>query len=374
MKMLKSIFVIILGVLIAGAAYAQLDEKRMDRDLKVASGALNSLLSLEGEGNEKLVIWGNQVEGSYIEDYGAIFYVPRNTFLVGYAPKVNVGRTIGRSPDVPVVAPTQPTTWELADPENGKSVKEKNENTTQTYKTFLADYGMLIGQLKPGQKIMVTEKSSESREIFYINVGDEIERGNSSKSQVSAEILVSDINSFKQGKISRDQLLAKVDITVSEKKSEVVRDFEIFANMIKTAFSSDLTESYWTSWKPAYRKLENVGVVFRMQVYSSFSEDQGYRMPSLGLKNMKESERKEKVKELYPVFLEDLKSSIVQYGRTLSSLEENELVMFKVKMTKCDGCGIPDNIEISVKKSVLTEYGSGKLSLDAAMKSIKVQG
>jgi len=300
---------------------------------------------------------------------------------VGWAPRVSVGRSGSGSGNVSVLAPSASSGTVVVDSDGEKkSIKEQVEERKEIYKAFLADYGMLIGQLSAGQKIMITEKSNNDREQLYVRTARAYKSDREDEvdieidPQVSAEITVSDIDAFKLGKLSRDQLLGKVDITVSEKSSEVVRDIEIFANMIKTVFSSELTESYWTSWKPNYHRLENVGVVFSMQVYSSYSEDQGYRMPSLGIKSIKEPERNEKVKELYPKFLEDLKASIVDYGRTLKSVDDDELIMFKVKMTKCDGCGLPENLELSIKMSVLNSYASGKLSRTQALQAVKVKG
>jgi hypothetical protein len=86
-----------------------------------------------------------------------------------------------------------------------------------------------------------------------------------------------------------------------------------------------------------------------------------------------EEERKKTVMELYPKFKEDIKSVLVEYGRTISSLEENEMILLKIKTTKCEGCGIPKSLEVSVKKSVLTQFDQRKISLDEALKAVKTK-
>ena len=54
-------------------------------------------------------------------------------------------------------------------------------------------------------------------------------------------------------------------------------------------------------------------------------------------------------------------------------MKDDELVIFDVTLTKCKGCGIPASIEVSVKASVLKDFGSGKISKDAAVGKINVK-
>jgi hypothetical protein len=118
-----------------------------------------------------------------------------------------------------------------------------------------------------------------------------------------------------------------------------------------------------------------------MQVVSSLSNGDYYTpakdvrlaMPTLGLTNLTQEERDKKVKELYPVFESELKENILDYGRTLKSLNDNEQLIVDVSMTKCTGCGIPASLELAVKASVLKEYSAGKLDKSAALSKIEVK-
>jgi hypothetical protein len=79
------------------------------------------------------------------------------------------------------------------------------------------------------------------------------------------------------------------------------------------------------------------------------------------------------VKELYPRFEADLKDNIIEYGRTLKSLKDEEVLIFNVKVTKCTGCGIPSNLELSVKAQVLKDYNAAKLDKAAAVGRISLK-
>jgi hypothetical protein len=100
---------------------------------------------------------------------------------------------------------------------------------------------------------------------------------------------------------------------------------------------------------------------------------QRYIMPTVGLENIDLETRNKKVTELYPKFEQELKENIVEYGRTLKSIKDNELLVFQIRMTKCPDCGIPSSLELSLNGNVLKEFSSGKVSREAAINKIMVK-
>ena len=74
--------------------------------------------------------------------------------------------------------------------------------------------------------------------------------------------------------------------------------------------------------------------------------------------------------ELYPLFAKSIKEDMLEYGRTMKSLKDDESLILNIKMTRCVGCGIPSSLELTVKNSILKEYSSGKLTKEAAMQKI----
>jgi hypothetical protein len=96
-------------------------------------------------------------------------------------------------------------------------------------------------------------------------------------------------------------------------------------------------------------------------------------MPTAELNDVDQAERDKKVKEMYPSFEKELKENIVEYGRTVKSLGDNESLIFNIRLTRCEGCGIPSTLELSIKGSALKEYSSGKITKEAAIGKISVK-
>jgi hypothetical protein len=93
-------------------------------------------------------------------------------------------------------------------------------------------------------------------------------------------------------------------------------------------------------------------------------------MPTVGLENIDLETRNKKVTELYPKFEQELKENMVEYGRTLKSIKDNEQLVFQIRMTKCPDCGIPSSLELSIKGSVLKDFAAGTLTQHAAIARI----
>jgi hypothetical protein len=96
-------------------------------------------------------------------------------------------------------------------------------------------------------------------------------------------------------------------------------------------------------------------------------------MPVLGKDKVSSEERKTVIEELYPKFENDLKSFIIDYGRTIRSLEDDDVLLLKIGMTRCEECSIPKSIDVSIKLSVLKQFDQQKISKDKAMAAIEIK-
>ena len=187
----------------------------------------------------------------------------------------------------------------------------------------------------------------------------------------------SDLNLFRQGKVNRDQLLAKIKVTNTESSGKLEPDLELLISIFNRLYRSDLSKNFFVERNPYYERLTDFGAIVYMQVYSSnqissYNENR-YAMPTLGLDDVDQATRDKKVKELYPAFENELKENILDYGRTVKSLKDNEQLVFNITLTKCKGCGIPSDIEASVQNSVLKDYSSGKLDKSSALSKIIIK-
>ncbi|MEM1407535.1 MAG: hypothetical protein AAGG59_12220 [Bacteroidota bacterium] len=364
------------GLVVALAAVATfctaqgIDEERMERDIQIAQNILSTLEN-EAASSQIFVYGRDRFEGSYVEGYGVIF---------------NTSHRYGRT----IIADTKGTYKIYGDaaigsfPEGSSSrgvnafklnldslTQSQHKEWVEKMKTFLVDYADLIGQLKPENKIMVTSGSGNKGDWFALEARAS---GTSTINEgPTVEISKKDLIDYKSGKINRNEALKRVKVISAASKEEVAQDVELLASIFERLYKSDLSNTYYLSGGVGYGKIPEFGVVFRMRVYSSSRNEGFHRIATRNQSGLSQDERDEIVKGMYPDFLKELKRNIIQYGRTVKSLEGNEMLMFKVRLTECKGCEIPKNLELSIKASDLKSYDSGKINESSAIAKLNVK-
>lgn len=423
LKIMKRIttFILIMAM-VAGSAtsYAQMDEAKMDRDLRVASGVLASLMNNDSEH----LFRGGEPEANYVDGFGVIFTIEDNmVFKYNYRIQWEAAREAQREAsralkdmqyakrdaeraqrdaereqrelekeqdmhkdkgNVVIVEPAPPIVavpdvdvdvnvdWEDTE-EKMQEFEEKieeaneefNENLREAFETFLVDYSQLIGQLKPTDKILLTTKSNDNF-VFYVGGED---YGNVEKSRLSAEMLVKDHKDYEAGKLSRDKLIDKIKF-VENAEMERKPDLDLFGNMLRTTYDQRYTETYFISSTPRYEWLSGLGVVYTVKVYSSYEDNGLYRIPGMRKSDMSKEDRDKSVEDMYPKFVDSFKENIIRYGSTIKSLEDGNKLIVKVTMTKCSSCSFPESVEFMVDKSTLDQFSKGSLSLDQAKNKV----
>ena len=121
----------------------EIDETRMNRDIKIAEDIISGLLSQEGSSSR---YFGNtKVSGNYIKDYGVIFNIPTKS---GLWP---MGIKIDRDDDGDFIILDKSTGQNYAmgsgEFDLSDMVDAKDDYIQATMETFLVDYADLIGQL-----------------------------------------------------------------------------------------------------------------------------------------------------------------------------------------------------------------------------------
>jgi hypothetical protein len=358
-----------------GGAKAQINEEKMDKDLRVAAKVLETLSQVEGQVR---FYGGDMVEGNYIEGYGVIFSLNKNSaFYVGSARTrkstiVRSGSNYNSLQGNAVIVGPKPGPRKIEKPEG----KVEEINIEEIMVEFLANYSQMISQLKPTDKIVVSSRK-ERRIYSFVYSGEDIPVDESSQelntgAGVSAELLKKDLNDYVSGKISHDQLVAKIKVTKVDGEGARAKDLDMFSSMLSTIYDDSYTDTYFMSWKPNYERIKGVGAIYTFKVYSSYDEDGLYRMPAIDKRGLSTEARNENVEKLYPLFVSSMKENVIQYGRTIKSLEADELLILRVNITKCDGCAIPKKIQFSVKQSVLSSFNVGKMNLKEAVEQVKM--
>lgn len=391
-------------------SFAQdIDKAKMNKDLKVAQTVLNSLVNDNRSAN-----WGNNNEeqAQYIEDYGVILTMPRNrAFAFTIAPEMppmpDFSNAIARSFEViediridiedeeldeetraEIEAERAERRAELAerqaelerraeiameraqvkimqmDSMRNEKIAENKEQVIE----FLLDYGQLISQLKDSDKILVMEKGQDMR--FYRNAqGVEAVKSN----RLSIEAKVSDLRAFQKGKIDREEAKSRIVINQKAEVKPLAKDLTLLQTIMRRLYAKDLSDTYYLNSRMPYDQIEGLGVIFYMDMVSSIrSGSDFWNVPTQDREDLTQEERDELIKSLYPRFEEELIDNILEYGKNVNSLADDEQLIFKVGITKCTDCGIPETLELQVKGKTLKDLKSGKINQNQALNDLKV--
>jgi hypothetical protein len=379
-------------VIVTVQALAQKDEERMNRDLEVAENILGTLIKQK---LEKRSFFPVEVSSDYRPGYGVTFRLPLEVsgpmvWGVG-SPDVRVIDGSGYSqyfefPGEPVIVDrildenrkvaTENIrgTGKLTTASPGRKVnmdsvrKATNEKLIEACKEFMADYGDLISQLQASEKIVITNRGEGERR-WFIAFQESVK-----PSYLSIETTKGEVTQLKQGKVSREQFLKNLKVVNSQMDDELQPDLELLTSIFNRLYQRDLSKTFFTDENIYYERLKDYGAIYYMNVFSSNQANYDrWVMPTQGLNNLSQEERDKKVKELYPTFERDIKTDILEYGRTLKSLKSEERLVFNIALTKCKGCEIPATLELVVKASVLNDYAASKISKDAALAKIEVK-
>jgi hypothetical protein len=416
------------GVMVLGAQWVSAqsaqnvstngDDSRMGRDIAVAENVLSTLIKQEFS---KRNFFPVEVSGSYRSGYGVTFTIPTdrlspmiwggsNDVIIYDGAPGSYSYSFSTTPDTPEPAEVKVLGREAeeidakqrekdakvaktrADKEMEQARKEKENNVSRARlskerlqgsrdslyaatnakvilaaKNFLADYGDMLSQLKPEEKIIITNRGDNHNFGWYWNQSEK-------RTILLVEAQKGDLTSFRQGKITRDQLLAKIKVTNTESSGKREPDLEVLSSAFDRLYNRDLSTTYYIESNTYYEKLSDFGAILYLRVVSSTQTHSGLlTMPTINLTEIDQETRDKKVKELYPLFEKELKENILEYGSLVRSLKDNEQLVLNVKLTKCKGCGIPADIEVSVPYSVLKDYSSGKVDKNSALGKMTVK-
>lgn len=368
--------------MVLSAAAQQVDQERMNRDIRVAENVLATLIKQKLEGDR--MFFPLNVTGSYQEGFGVTFMLPADyttpiafglsrqeqfgIFREDRAREVNSGNNRNRMPETE--APNR-NDWALKDRRqlNLDSLRDlSNAKVIEASKEFLVDYGDMLGQVPADEKIVITNRGNQPR----MWVGALVPAPD--RTHLAIGLKKADLNAMKSGSITRDELLERVSVVTAKATDEVEPDLELLSTIFSRLYRPDLSSTFFIEGTVPYERLRDLGVVYYMQVYSANRTfNSTYDMPTVGLHNISQAQRDEKVKQLYPRFEQELKENIIEYGRTLKSLAGDEQLIFNVSLTQCHQCRIPSTIELSIEGSVLKSYNDGKTGKDAAISSISLK-
>jgi hypothetical protein len=357
----------------------QVDVEKMDRDLKVAAAALGTLVETKQE--LLLARREDRQTAQYLEGYGVMITLPAQhsvTVLAanvyqgagtaqirGFEPSSQPGRIrIGKSPSE--------TTGASKEIDRDSLSQVQTEQLKEQVTIFLVEYGDLIGQLQPEDRIKIVEERSP-----FVSQGRFLQNRSSSpmvmrKQRFSAEIKKSDLTAFKTGELGREEVVER--IRFSESLAEGLdQDLELLANILDRLYRPDLSETFYYTGYAYYDKIPEFGVIYHLNMLTRTEKNlYNFILPSDKSEELNEESDPEKLTELYPKFLEGIKENILTYGRTVKSMDRKERLVFNIRLSNCVGCDVPDWVNVSIGMADLFDYDEGKLSKKEALQRFKV--
>lgn len=299
--MKRVIYFLIVGLMTVNAsAFAQQkSDDRMKRDIAVMETALSEMIKQELDQRN---FFFTQIKGNYVAGYGVTFIVPTSmissVWSTGGNEVVVDGQINGftftspdvieftNSPDVDVTENESRKTAQLMKTKDAKAPKDQKErdkaerakqdeeksrqinvygvqtdangygvvtrntrkrvntdslNTVNNAKivnaakTFIADYGDMLSQLTPTERIVVTNRGSNENN-YWMYGGQKAKR-----SLLSVEATKNDLTQFRQGAITRDQLLAKMKVVNTVTTPKVEPDMELLVSIFNRLYREDLS-------------------------------------------------------------------------------------------------------------------------------------
>lgn len=414
------LIMLMMPVLLSFKAGNQIDEKKMARDLEIAKNILATLIKTSSGS----FFGGQSIEASYINGYGVVFTIPEH--LVYFS--VGSEQHIIEIPDVPSVsAPPYPDfnfqfdfqfddsiseeAHEQARMEVEKAREEMERAKVQVRKnkeeikvmvdkireehklqnerlprndinwedviiTFMTDYADLIGQLQPEDKIVINQKVPFGSDVIvWRGTSGSSERIEPKSSGISAEVIRKDVADYKSGKINRDEFVTRIKIMKTEPQKKVP-DLEMFSGIIEKYYGYDLSETFYMEGKTRYELLDGYGAVFHLKASSPNQFGSRIRFYTPGERRVVvggSEKSKETDENLYPEFKEDIQSFLLDYGRTIRSLQDDEKILLEIKLQACKDCKVPVALEVSTSISTLRQYDVQKLSKQKALAMIEVK-
>ncbi|HZY78653.1 MAG TPA: hypothetical protein VFE50_03970 [Cyclobacteriaceae bacterium] len=372
----RIIVALMIMVMIAPWAVAQgkVDQERMSRDIEIAENALATMIKQQFDRKGMWV----EVKANYTPGFGVTMRLPNDNASWIYETSKARAVIAPAGSSVVVVSGSN----EEDDRVKRRTISRDSARTEyyarmiKASKEFIADYGDLLSQLQPDEKILITNRGEGNGRFYYHYDNNKSEK----RLLVTVEGSKADLLQLRQGKINRDQMISKIKVVNTESVNEVETDLELLSSIMSRLYRSDLSKTFYVDETIYYERLRDFGVIYYMSAYSSVEQDRSpdkkgtiWRMPTLRLEGLTQEQRDEKVAELYPLFEKDLKENIVEYAQTVKSLKEDEMLVFNVQITKCTGCNIPATLELSVKNGNIKKVAAGQMSKNDVVNSINVK-
>jgi len=412
------------GFLGISTLFAQVDESRMERDIRIMQSVLNELFR-ETSGNRLERDWNTteSTNNRYVSGLGIMLEVPSTRI---YTSKFMRQYRDDRDEDC----------------EN--DTDNTFEPAKRTIQTFLKDYGDLAVELPDDEYVMVTYRPKSQTNEYYFNRDDE-----KTVQTILMKVSKRDIERFRANQISEEEFYDSIKTSTTNDDIAQTKEYKVFASILKSLYSSENDEGrfepviqgdedneeemlYNFQQSRYYHKsglrsavpfemISGYGVVYSLKLgykLEGYNEvafqntlrlngktingrlrngqviiierdgDEVYKVEDSDseddeqdeeeLQDLEENQiaylqaRDEKITAIYDNFMDEIRQNMIEYGRTLRSLDDQEWLILNVELPACYECDLPANLAFKVKSSVLADFDRGDIELEEAIDEIQL--
>lgn len=390
----------LMSLFLSSILWAQsFDANRMNRDIRIMENILAEMFKTQIKTPQESSVSttsrsfiylntssSGSVQGTYVPEYGTIFMIPKKN-----SRNIVIRRNSGEEASV---------VFQYKGNKGEADRAIDRESVIDRITEFLQDYASTIGQLKGEEKVMVIYGTNQESNSLYrvFRYSDDNEEASKEKELpiISVSVKAKDLQDYRSGKINEKTLKDRMAISESEDKERL--DLKVMGNIFKTALTEDEDQQYHliNSQSLSYLYLDNFGALYNLNLHRG--HDLGsmrsgfFRVQELSDASPKESTSKQaeiKIKEIksnlekeqeeltetlkkeYEKLLDRTKEFLVDYGRTLNSLANDQHLLVTMNINESID-SIPERVDFQLQKSVLSELDQGKISRTDAMNAVTI--
>lgn len=342
---------------------------KMQRDIEILKNVLRDLFY--GENN---FFGSRSTEGIHIEGKGVMFSMAAQN----------------RYGNVLIADELTVIDEKSGEPKDEKDVKTLNQEAEDMIKRnsqdFLINYASLLSELGSDEMVMLNidysllkEKnktySSGAQTLYFAG-------SRSAGKRMVSSINAKDIEAFLSGKLSESDVRAKVTSKIIDKGNDEKPDAKILAGIFDNLFGSVADGKFKRRGRTTYTYFDGFGLMYNLKFTSNTSRNVVFATTTGTLvqseNNLEEAKKREEyykgVEEAFPDFERQLKQNILEYGRTLRSVKDNEVIIVNVDMgSTYRKSKIPRSLQMVIPKSLINDYAKGGISLEKAADKIDIK-
>ncbi|MEM6845998.1 MAG: hypothetical protein AAF632_27555 [Bacteroidota bacterium] len=246
---------------------------------------------------------------------------------------------------------------------------------TEILTTFLVRYGRLARSLPPGERILVYYQESDSFRHFAFQPFASQQKTPKSLSVVlSAQPAQSQVQVHREPEQEDESYRILSRIFSQQLDGDQAGAVQQAGFRLKNLYYQSIPKFgvlYYLNFTP-YSSLNNqfVSAVRKMREQDAVTDSSTQALAKT-IQQGKTRQNKQ-IQEGYPLALQEVKSYLLEYGRTLVDLPDQQQVGIVIDWPECKKCQIPEQTIMTVTGEVLRQYNLNKRTLSDAKERIQL--